>query len=349
MVVTKGANGNGVRMTPAGEKLASPSRVREHDMSVVAPSVVDSESAATASPQANEGLYLLGRPTLKRFIRHVNYNAVNPPDEGTLVEEWQAAHRALLGLEKDEAGFADNPRITKMGPEYEPQLIELLKNPLIRNGFNTVPTEIALVDLEQMVVYQKHIDITFASERALQLSATPSDAEIFRVCLPSETQYPPVRWSGVSSDKFVFVSPSNDLRFLGVMPLEPGHVTGCAHPGSLVGVVGAAVGFGSNFLNAVYVENRLILRNGSHRAYALFKRGCRRVPCIIQHVRSRDELELVGSSELTRHPDLYLRHPRPPMLKDYFHPALHKAMSVHRRLHQVTVSFSVEQTELPAL
>src|SRR5439155_4134063 len=142
-----------------------------------------------------------------------------------------------------------------------------------------------------------------------------------------------VRWCQAPRGKYVFVSPSNDLRFLGIMPLEPRHIRNYSLPGSVVGVVGIAVGFGSNFLNAIYAERRLILRNGSHRAYLLRKRGITRVPCIIQHASSREELEVVGSSALQRDPDLYLSSPRPPMLRDYFDPDLHKVMTVQQRLH----------------
>src|SRR5439155_17488803 len=120
-------------------------------------------------------------------------------------------------------------------------------------------------------------------------------------------------------------------------------------PGNLVGVVGLAVGFGSNFLNAVYVENRLILNNGSHRAYALRKMGITHVPCIVQHLSSRDELDVLGPSEVRHDPDLYLKHPRPQMLKDYFNPKLYKVLPVRRRLRQITVRFEVDEYSVPVL
>jgi len=145
------------------------------------------------------------------------------------------------------------------------------------------------------------------------------------------------------------MSPSNDMRFLGAMRLNSGHIKDYPPPGNLVAVIGLAVGFGSNFLNAVYVENRLILNNGSHRAYALRKMGITHVPCIVQHLSSRDELDLVGPSEVRHDPDFYLKHPRPSMLKDYFHPKLHKVMPVRRRLRQITVRFEVEEHSVPAL
>jgi len=47
-------------------------------------------------------------------------------------------------------------------------------------------------------------------------------------------------------------------------------------------------------------------------------------------------------------PDLFVRHPRPPMLKDYFDPKLRKIIPVIRRLRQVTVKFQVDEAFVPA-
>ena len=308
------------------------------------------EPNGNGAPELREkGLYLIGRPTLKQFLRHVRRHAVDPPAEADLIDEWNAANRVLHTRERDEAGLADDAPIVRMGPEYTPLLSDLLRDPMIRHGFNSVPTEVALVDLERVVVYQKHIDLGHVARLERELPPELSREQIFRFCLPYDHALPPVRWSRTLRDKFVFVSPSNDLRFLGIMPLEAHDIPHTPHLGVLVGVVGIAVGFGSNFLNAVYAERRLILRNGSHRAYLLRKRGITRVPCIIQHASSREELEVVGSSALQRDPDLYLSSPRPPMLRDYFDPDLHKVMTVQQRLHQVTVSFDAEEGEIPVL
>ena len=131
-------------------------------------------------------------------------------------------------------------------------------------------------------------------------------------------------------------------------PVLPGALKD-APGGNLVGVAGVSVGFGSNFMNAIYAEQRLILNNGSHRAFTLRQMGVTHVPCIVQHVASRDELEVVASSSVRRNPDLYLKHARPPMLKDYFHPQLRMDLPVHRRLRQVTVRIEVEEDFVPAL
>ena len=297
----------------------------------------------------DEMLYLTGRPTLKDFVRFTANQAVNPPDEGTLAQEWQSAANVIQALKTEEAGAADNPAIVKMGPEYKPLLIEFLKDPLVRGGFNTVPTEVAFVELDRLIVYQKHIDLTFARDLTAKLGSEPTDEQIFRTCLPFDHPQPPANWGRVHRDKFAFVSASNDLRFLDAMELQPRNITDYAPPGNVLGIVGLAVGFGSNFMNAVYTDNRLILNNGSHRAYVLRKMGLRYVPCIVQHVSSREEMELVASSDVRHNPDLFLTHPRPPMLKDYFDPRLHKIMYVARRLRQVTITFQIDESYVPSL
>jgi hypothetical protein len=309
------------------------------------------ETESTDQPiksDADETLYLIGRPTLRQFHRFVRHHAVDPDFEGTLTEEWNAARDYLRSLEREEAGMADDPVITKLGREYESLLIEFLKDPLIQNGFNTVPTEVALIELDRLVVYQKHIDLTYIRQLRKRLSMAPGMEEIFRTCLPYDHPQAPVKWLK-QGDKYIFTSPSNDLRFLGTMPLRPDNIVDYTPPGDLVSAIGLALGFGSNFLNAAYYNKRLILQNGSHRAYALREMGVTHVPCIIEHITSAEELELVVSSEVRDKPDLYLKHPRPPMLIDYFNPRLRKVMPVHRQLRQITVKFEVDEGFAPAM
>ena len=293
-------------------------------------------------------LYLLGRPTLKRFLRYVRNHAVNPENTASLCSEWQAANSLTQVLEAEEAGIADNCPIQRMGTEYEPLLIEFLKDPLVRYGFNTVPTDVAIVELDRLVVYQKNIDLTFVKQLEKRLGPAPSLETIFKTCLPYDHPQPPVKSLKVRRNSFTVMSPSNDLRFLGTMDLKSSNVTDYSPPGDLVSVLGLAVGFGSNFLNATCVGKRLILNNGSHRAYTLRKMGITHVPCIIEHVESRHELELVATSDIVDQRDFFLRNPRPPMLRDYFNPLLYKIMPVHRRLRQVTLRFEVEETFVPA-
>ena len=314
-----------------------------------APVGVGKPPAPAHEAAQDEMLYLAGRPSLGGFVRYVRNHAHGPPDKGALVDQWRSARGYVAALERSEPGAADRPTMGRLGPRYQPLLEEFFKNPLVRHTFNTVPTDIVLVPLDRLVVYQKHIDLTFVRQLRERLGDPRDEEAVFRACLLNDHPRPPVTWSGVARDRFVFLSPSNDLRYLGATPLTPDQLSGWGPRGAVVGVVGIAVGFGTNFLNALYVGDRLILNNGSHRAYALRESGVTRVPCVVQHIPDRDALEAVAPKHVLRRPELYLDHPRPPMLRDYFDPRLRTTFRAHRRVRQVTVRFQVEESFVPAL
>lgn len=327
--------------------------IRAFELPQAAPAPTEPARAAPAAAAAphDEGLYLLGRPKIKNYLRYMRRHAVDPERDDVLIEQWQAARECLRALEREEAGCADDPAVVPIRAEskFQPLLTEFLRDPLVRNGFNSVPSEVAWVELDRLVVYQKHIDLSYAAQLKARIGRAPGEDELFRICLPFDHPQPPACWSRVEDDSYVFVSPSCDMRFLGTMPLEARHIQDFPHPGALLGVIGLAVGFGSNFLNVVRAENRLILNNGSHRAYVLRELGVERVPCIVQHVSTRDELEAVGPSDVRRDPDHFLRNPRPPMLRDYFDPRLRRVTPVRRVHRQVRVQFSVSEHFVPAL
>jgi hypothetical protein len=299
----------------------------------------------------DEYTYLLGRPMLKEFLDFVEGEVVDgrSADRRALIEEWTSANNYIRILEEKEAGWADNPKIDALPGHLHPLRDEFLTNPLIQHSFRSVPIEIGVVELDRLVVYQKHINLDFVRSLTEKIGEAPGDEDLFRACLPSDRTISVARCIRTRNDTYQFLSPSNDLRFLGPMLLNSENITGQPTPGALVGMVGLAVGFGSNVLNVVQAENRLVLNNGSHRAFTLRQMGITHVPCLIQQVSSREELMLVGSAELRKNPDRYLLHPRPSLFKDYFEPRLRKVFPVIRQLRQVRVNFTVEENYVPAV
>jgi hypothetical protein len=305
----------------------------------------------TSHEIVDDYVYLTGRPTLRAFLSFVRNRSSGGrrADLGALTDEWRAAARHICQLEKSEAGCADHPAIQPLPDTLEPLREQFLRDPLVEHGFNTVPAQVAIVELDRLVVYQHHIDLAYVAMLKEKLGPAPGGEKIFRFCLPFDHPQPPAKWARVHRDTYVFTSPSNDLRFLGVIPLHPEHITGCPPPGALVGTVGLAVGFGSNFLSVLSAFDRLILHNGSHRAFALRDLGYTHAPCLIQHVYSREELNVIASSAVAERPDAFVGQKRPPLLKDYFDPKLRKIVPVIRRLRQVTVKFQVDEGYVPAL
>jgi len=313
-----------------------------------------------SGPAASEGsgrdpvddyIYLIGRPTLRQFLDFVKHRSRDGrrADLGLMTDEWREAARRVLQLETEEAGAADRPAIQSLPKSMESLRQEFMRDPLVQHGYNTFPTQLGVVELDRLTVFQPHIDLSFVRLLKTRLGPAPGPEEVFRFCLPFDHPEPPVRWARSHHDTYVFTSPSNDLRFLGCMALQPENVSGYPLPGVLVGVLGLAVGFCSNFLSLICVDDRLIMHNGSHRAYTLRELGITHAPALIQHVYSREEFNTIASSAVLRQGETYLKHRRPPMLKDYFDPRLHKVIPVIRRLRQVTVKFQVDEAYVPVL
>lgn len=306
----------------------------------------DSPSPATADPH----VFLIGRPPigeLLTFIRSVVVDGQSA-DQGALVAEWRAAHDHVRSLERDEAGCADHPTVEPFPPALRAHADAVAATPVFRKAFQYLPSRFAMVDLDQLVVYQKHINLAFAAKVKERLGPSPTELEILQLCMPAdlEQQSPPTRVMQVAVNAYNFVSPSTDLRFLDAILLTPEQLQGIALSGPAVAALALVVGYGANHVNVLEIENRLILNNGSHRAYALREMGIRRLPCVVQTVSRRDELEL-ANDEVQRHPDRYLASPRPPMLKDYFDPKLRKVVAVARTARMLKLSFGVDKSELP--
>lgn len=314
-------------------------------------------SAALAAPRAatlvssptDEHVFLVGRPPIGEYLAYVrSLSAEEFKDFGPLMDEWRHANDHIRELEATEKGWADNPAVNPL-PESMSNLKEkATKDPIFRRSFSMVPSDISMVELDRLVVWQKHINLNYVRELTGQLGKSPTEEEIFLFSLPVIRRDPTARFMQTGQNTFTFVSPSDDLRFLEATLLRPGQVQEYSATGPLSGVVGLMVGYGSNYLNAIRVDGRLILNNGSHRAHALRQLGITHVPCVVQNVTRREELEVVASGDFGQNPDRYLGSPRPPVLKDYFDPQLTKRLQVHRKLRQVTVSFGVQAMDVPA-
>ena len=318
-------------------------------MSTVAEQVAGKPQMVT-QPIVDDHVFLVGRPPLVEFLGFIRTLAVEgqSANQGQLAHEWRVANDRVRELEDREAGWADNPAIESLNKSLEPLKDRLLEDPMFQRSFQIVPVDVSVVELDRLVVFQKHINLGYVRELQRRIGPQPQADEVFRFCLPFDHPHPPIRQMQTAANGYTFISPSNDLRCVEAVFLRPELINGYTPSGPLAGVVGIFVGYGSNFLNVLHAENRLILNNGSHRAFALRNIGITHVPCIIQRVSRREELEVMGSGDVQQNPDRYLKAARPPLLKDYFDPALRKTVQVPRKHRLVKVSFGVEQADIPA-
>jgi len=294
-------------------------------------------------------VFLIGRPPIGELLGFIRTMAVDGQsvDFGDLTAEWRAANDHVVSLEREEGGAADDPPITPLPESLRPLAEDVTADAVFKRAYRLVPTEIAMIDLNRVVVFQKFINLSYVEMLKQVLGSAPSVEAVFNFSLPLQPEQPQFQMMQNGPNMFTILSPSTDFRFLDAQVLRPESVPCFDSTGRPVAIIGLSVGYGSNFMNVLHVENRLVLGNGSHRAYALRELGIQQAPCLIQHVTRRDELELVASGDFAANPDRYLKSARPPMLRDYFDPALRKIVPVCRKNRAVRIQFGVEQTDIP--
>ena len=321
-----------------------------------------SNSGHTPSPDrdaSDDFVDLVGHTPLDQYLDFLEAEAVGVTraDRARLADDWRAADDRRRALEDAERRWLETPplvaepdrRLQPLPPEMGALLPAVTEHPVFRRAFATVPARVALVELDSLVVYQRTVNLSHVRRLRDRLGGNPTPRDLFRFCLPTEraaADLPPHRLRRVSDEEFVFTCESTDLRFLEAATLQPEQLVGYDAPGPVAGVVALAVGFGSNFLNVISAEGRLVLNNGNHRAYALRELGITHAPCVVQEVTRRDELKLVGGGRFRRDPDRYLRGPRPPMLRDFFDPLLSRKVRLVRKTRHVRVSFTIEEESL---
>jgi hypothetical protein len=304
-------------------------------------------STATA---AEPHVFLIGRPPIQEYLAFVAEQTIEGKSAETrqLVDAWRTANDHVLELETSEAGIADEATLGELEPELLPLRERVLADPMVQRTFALTPIDVAVVELDRLVVYQKHINLTHVERIRPRVAAIETAADLFRFSMPYEGRVDPPTAAGGGPGGWTFKSPSNDLRPLGAKVLDPKEVSGLDVAGVPTHVVAIAVGYGANYFSAAHVDGRLILWNGSHRAYALREAGHTHVPCLMQHVSRRDELEAMGQPEVSANADRYLTAARPPILRDYFDDALRLVAHVQPSVRVVQIPFNPGAADLPA-
>lgn len=304
---------------------------------------------AVAIP-TDDHVFLLGRPPIGEFLGFIRNMAVDGQnaDQGALTQEWRSANDHLKILEQNESGIADNVPHLALPANLVPLTDQLMADPVYQKAFSLVPATAASVELDRLVVFQKFINLGFVTSLKASLPAPPGEQDVARLAFGLDRPIPQVRFMQQAQNVYSAISPSNDFRFLEAKVVAPEQIAGLNSSGRPLACIVLQIGFGSNFLNALEIEGRLVLNNGSHRAYALRDMGLTHAPCIVQHVTRREELDLIATGDVQANPDRYLKVPRPPLLRDYFDPQLRKVVSVPRKNRLVRVQYGVEQSDVPA-
>lgn len=302
-----------------------------------------SRSTLGTDSECQQELWLLGQPPLWRYIEFVEHASDGPrADRAALTEEWRAANEYYQELERSEAGIANSGSHRELDASFASMVAEMKAHPHYRRTFDTLPTTFMLVELDKLIVFQRHVRRTFVDRLMRRIGPAPTPEALFRFCMPLEASAPPsVQICDLGAHRYVFRCESVDLRYHETAVLRPEQVRDYHSFGAIAGIVGVVVGFGCDFLNGIRVGNRVLLHNGYHRACALRSLGITHAPCIIQTATCSDEIQAVVKGRVAEQPEFYFESARPPLLKDFFDPRLRKLLPLRRQMHLVEVTLEI--------
>lgn len=293
---------------------------------------------------------LLGQPHLQDYLDFVREKTVDGQHANVraLADEWRSANDYYYELEQSEAGFADEIETLDLDPACAALAEELENSARFQSAFEALP---AAIELDRLIVCQQSVAQTFTDQLKRQLGPHPDAERLFRFCQPSAPAEAPVKVQKLDDRRFLFTSDSSDFRahdaaLLGAGPLGAQQLAGLGANDPIFAAVCVPIGFGSNFLHAIRSDDRLVLQNGYHRAYALRDAGITHAVCIVQEVTRRDELKLVGAEAVIEAPEFYFRAARPPVLKDYFDPKIRKVLNVRKMRRMIEVKLDVREFQV---
>jgi hypothetical protein len=304
------------------------------------------QGKCTAYPPVQEEAWLRGQPSLRKYFDYVQEKSIGGDQlkSSQIVDEWRAANDYYAELERQDAGFAEQS-ISALDPALQPLADNVVADSRFQRAFTDLPTEFAMVELDRLIVTQLFVNLRHTAQLATKLGSSPNRESLFHFCFPLSRDQAPVRMRRAGSDRYLFWSESSDFRFHEAALLDPAEIQGYEPYGAVAGVIGLMIGYGSNFLSAIRAENRLVLHNGYHRAYALRSLGLSHAPCLVQTVTRGEELALVGS-RIAEEPAFYFKAARPPVLKDFFDPNIRKVLQIPKMLRMIEVSFATKAMDV---
>jgi len=241
--------------------------------------------------------------------------------DGGVVDRLRAAHEAVDARPPWLPTPAD-AAVDRIPAQLAPYVEELMAHP----GAAAIAAEgwtVRLVDLRRVVALQPLIFLAAADARTA--ATDPDDLEaIARVSLPLPAPVEvPVRFDQ-DRRAWILSSPNPNLRVTQSFggEVEPG----------VIGF-GFAVEIPPSMMQVVAFRDRLLLRDGYHRAYGFLQRGIATVPIFFRRVATFEEIAF-ASEALDRRAFL---GDRPPLLADYLADDVSVALTVARQAKTVTI------------
>ena len=293
-------------------------------------------------------LRLVGQPSLQSFLYFIKEQVIeqSPLPRSHWVRIWKQANNLYSALETQEKDIANQIDIQALPDSLAASVETISASPYYQSTFDKLPTRFAWVELEKLVVSQHDVNREYNQRLTLDLSSALSDQQLFDFCMPPAPDNDSVLIKRMSYNRYQFSSQSSDFRPHNVTLLSAQQITDYRSFGPLSSMLGAGVGFGSNFLTAIESQGRLVLHNGYHRSLALLEAGVQYAPFIIQSVECLDELEICAQSKVADDANFYFGSARPPLLKDFLNPDIAHTFEVHRTQKVIEINIDVKEYQV---
>ena len=161
-------------------------------------------------------VFLMGRPPMGNALGYLKYQTVSDSDKDVneLANTWRTANDHVKQLAGAEKNLCDANDVKSMSDEYSKFIDRVEQDPVFNHAFGVVPVNIALVEIDKLVVYQQTVNLDHVERLEQKLGATPTPEMVFDTCFPTRHEHPDVTLTNLGQNAIQFASPSIDIRFL---------------------------------------------------------------------------------------------------------------------------------------
>lgn len=239
-----------------------------------------------------------------------------------------------------------------LAPKVEAIEEKLQQYPFWRTNRHSV----RLVRLDDLTILQNVVNVDRAALLAKHVAPDVDVSSLLDYSFDFDREPAPIHHKLIGNGTHLFTSPNHDVR-LGNIEVRtvPRYRSADVRDVGETPALVIPIMEGDPFIycvrtysNAEFPDGTvkrvwfLTLQNGVHRAYALRARGIEYMPMLIIDPETADETRLLmGNWSQERLQQA--ASPRPPLLKDFFNPALIETFEVRRSLLCVRVAITVEK------
>jgi hypothetical protein len=230
------------------------------------------------------------------------------------------------------------PAIDDLPQEIQQQGEAFCKRPEIASALQGLDWSLGMVDLRQVLSFQKMVAEEQALERANSVKIGDL-GQLFSFCLPDPESEITLTGALDHNQRGITLSSLNpNLRVGGQLSFDIDVAVVPGSPGRKERVVGFTVNFGAKFVQIAEYQGRWFVRDGYHRTYGLLRRGIQQIPAVFIRARSFQEL---GAAQPGFFPYEVLFSERPPFLTDFLDDDVSK--SVAQKATRKVVRISAEE------